>query len=113
MKLTLNIYKNSKEIEKTYTATDCDIMFGTCENLVNLMDFNFKNNEDVDNVEFISSVTNLIRGSFAEVKNILMEVFPDITDDELKRIKMSELVPLILDIVKFTFSGITKLGKKK
>lgn len=113
MKLTLNIYKNSKEIEKTYTATECDIMFGTCENLINLMDFNFKNDDDVDNVEFISTVTNLIRGSFVEVKNVLMEVFPDVTDDELKRIKMSELVLLILDIVKFTFGGITKLGKKK
>lgn len=113
MELKLNIYKNSKEIEKTYTSNDCDIMFGTCENIIALMDFNFLADETTDNDKLISAVTKIVKGSLNEVKNLLKEVFPDVTDDELKRTKVRELVQVVINIVKFTFTGIADVGKKK
>ena len=113
MELKLNIYKNSKEVEKTYTSNDCDIMFGTCENIIGLMDFDFLLDDNSDNEKLISTVTKMVRGSLNEVKNLLKEIFPGVTDDELKHTKVRELVSLVVDIVKFTFTGIADVGKKK
>lgn len=113
MELKLNIYKNSKEVEKTYISNDCDIMFGTCENLISLMDFDFLLDDDSNNEKLLSTVTNIVRGSFSEVKNLLKEVFPDVTDDELRHTKLREIVSLVVNIVKFTFTGIADVGKKK
>lgn len=113
MELKLNIYNNSKEIEKTYTSNDCDIMFGTCENIISLIDFDFLLDDDANNEKLISTVTKIVRGSLNEVKNLLKEVFPEVTDDELKHTKVKELVSLVVDIVKFTFTGIADVGKKK
>ena len=113
MELKLNIYKNSKEVEKTYTSNDCDIMFGTCENIIGLMDFDFLLDDNSDNEKLISTVTKMVRGSLNEVKNLLKEIFPEVTDDELKHTKVRELVSLVVDIVKFTFTGIADVGKKK
>lgn len=114
MELKLNIYnKNSKEIDKTYISNDCDIMFGTCENIIGLMDFDFLLDDDSNSEKLLSTVTNIVRGSFNEVKNLLKEVFPDVTDDELKNTKLREIVSLVINIVKFTFTGIADVGKKK
>lgn len=113
MELKLNIYKNSKEIEETYISNDCDIMFGTCENIISLMDFDFLVDDNADNEKLISTVTKMVRGSLGEVKNLLKEVFPDATDEELKHTKVRELVSLVIEIVKFTFTGISGVGKKK
>jgi hypothetical protein len=111
MELKLNIYKNSKEVEKTYISNECDIMFGTCENIISLMDLDFLN--DDDNTQLVVMATKIVRGSLNEVKDLLKEVFPEVTDDELKHTKVKELVNLILEIVKFTFTGIADVGKKK
>ena len=113
MELKLNIYSDSREIEKTYTSNDCDIMFGTCENIISLIDFDFLLDDDANDEKLISTVTKMVRGSLNEVKNLLKEVFPEVTDDELKRTKLRELVSLVVDIVKFTFTGIADVGKKK
>lgn len=117
MELKLNIYKNSKEIEKTYTTDECSIMFGTCENIIALMDFDFLDDNQDDKIDsnskLVLCVTKIVRGSMGEIKNLLKEVFPELTDDELRHTKINEIVSLVVDIVKFTFNGITNVSKKK
>ncbi len=117
MELKLNIYKNSKEIEKTYITDECNILFGTCENIIALMDFEFledHQNDEIDsNTKLILGVTKIVKGSINEIKNLLKEIFPELTDDELRRTKINEIVSLVVDIVKFTFNGITNVSKKK
>jgi signal transduction histidine kinase len=75
------------------------------------MDLDFLNEDD--NTQLVVMVTKIVRGSLNEVKGLLKEVFPEVTDDELKHTKIKELVDLIIEIVKFTFTGIADVGKKK
>lgn len=114
MQLKLNIYKNSREIEKTYEAGEFDIMFGTVEDLINLLDMD-KLGENASNMDFVSAIVKLVSGGKEELKMVLKEIFPEITDEELKRVKLKELVPLIKNVVKFSLGEINSVadGKEK
>ena len=45
--MKLNIYKNQKEIEKTYTIDDYDIMYGTVEDILSVFDDNWDSLESL------------------------------------------------------------------
>lgn len=119
MELTLNIYKKGgREIEKTYRTTDFDIMFGALDDVIKLVDVDSlvkgMESDDKESVNaFIATVAKLISGAFTEVKALLKEAFPEVTDEELRRVKVKELVPLILDIAKMAGLGFGSLGSKK
>lgn len=109
MDLTLNIYKNRKEIEKTYSTDEYDLMFGTLEDLIKLVDFDDLLTKK-SNTEMFDTLTRFVQNSFGEVKKLLKDIFPEATDDELRRTKVKEVVPLLVYIVKFTLKN---LGGKK
>ena len=113
MQLKLNIYKGGK-IEKTYEAGEFDIMFGTVEDLIDLLDMD-KLGKDTTDIEFVTAIVKLISGGKDKLKEILKEIFPELTDEELKRVKLKELVPLFMDIVKFSVGEISSVaaGKEK
>lgn len=111
MELKLNIY-DGREIEKTYTASECDIMFGTVEDFIALVDTD-KLSESASDKDLIVAVTKLLCGGLGEVKTLLKDVFVGVTDDELKRTKMSELVPILVRIVKFSFAEIMSIVSTK
>ena len=90
MILKLNIY-NKKNITKTYTAESYDIMFGTVEDLLNLIDLEKFNNSKND-MEFIKVVTEAVVKGFDIIKPLLKDIFEGLTDDELRNTKISEIL---------------------
>ena len=105
MQLLLNIYDpETKIIAKQYKAESVDIMFGTIEDLIEIIDID-KLSEDND-----TELTKIILMSIKKVKPLLKEVFTGLSDDELKNTKIKELIPLFIDIVKYMFTEIKVLG---
>ena len=105
MQLLLNIYDpESKVITKQYKAETVDIMFGTIEDLIEIIDVD-KLSENND-----TELTKIILLSIKKVKPLLKEVFTGLTDEELKNTKIKELIPLFIDIVKYMFAEISGLG---
>lgn len=103
MSLKLNIYNaETKEIEKTYTAETIDIMFGTVEDVIDVIDMD-KLNDDM-------TWAKVIGVAIKQLRPLLKEIFIGLTDDELKRTKIKELVPLFKDIFKFMMKEINGLG---
>lgn len=103
MQLVLNIYDSqTKLISKQYTAQTVDIMFGTIEDLIEII--------DLDNLNNDMEWAKLILMSMKKIKPLLKEVFTGVTDEELKCTKVKELVPLFLNIFKFAISEINGLG---
>lgn len=101
--LKLNIYKNDnglKTIEKTYTATEFDLMFGTIEDILNLMNVDNAGND----TDMMLQIAKNIGKCFGEIKPLLMEVFPGLTDEELKRTKVKEITIVIMTILKNAFA---------
>lgn len=101
--LRLNIY-NGKTIEKTYVAEEIDIMFGTVEDLLDVIDF--------DNLSDEKEVVKVVIKTLNNLKPFLKQIFDGLTDDEIKRTKVKELVPLFVDIVTYTMEELKALMSK-
>lgn len=101
MELKLNIYGKGT-IEKTYVTDTYDLMYGTIEDLLEIVDFDKMD----DNVE----VGKMILKILPKIKPFLKDVFDGLTDDELKRTKVKELIPLFIDICKFSLNELSSIG---
>lgn len=101
MELKLNIY-NKKEIVKTYTAETFDIMFGTVEDLIQLIDLDNVNVED--DTQLIKTAAKVCMGGMDVIKPLLKDIFDGLTDDELRCTHVSELARVLINIVKFTIN---------
>jgi DNA replicative helicase MCM subunit Mcm2 (Cdc46/Mcm family) len=90
--IRLNIYKqnNKNEIEKTYIANGYDLMLGTVEDFINII--------DVDKLNDQKAVIQMVINGYNQIKPLLKDVFPEITDDEFKRVKVKELALTIVQI---------------
>lgn len=110
MELRINIYKGRK-IEKTYTANEYDIMFGTVEDLINLVDSNSLSEKQSD-MEWFETILTFVRGAMQEIKALVKDIFPDMTDEEFKRVRIKELVRNVImpmmSLSNFHFRGTKK-----
>ena len=92
--IILNIYsaENKQEIEKTYSVNSVDLLFGTVEDLLNVIDLDKVNND--------KEVAIMIVNAWGQLKPFLKDVFPGLTDEEIKRIKINDIIPVFSDIFK-------------
>lgn len=105
MDLKLNIYEKRKVI-KTYTAETYDLMFGTVEDLLDVIDID---NIQADNrTELLKAVAKVLAHSMDIVKPLLKDVFDGLTDEELRNTKISEIVDALSNIVTYSINQITK-----
>lgn len=102
MEMKLNVYKG-REIEKTYTAETYDLMFGTLEDIISIIDLDALNNKE-ESAEFVGAVAKVVVKGFDQFKPLLKDIFSGLTDEELRRVKVSEIVPVVINVVKYAFS---------
>lgn len=111
MTLKLNIYNEKKEITKTYEADSYELMFGTIEDLIESLNLDsLKTDSDI---ELIGIATNTVLNGYHKIKHIFKDIFEGLTDDELKRTKVSELANILIKIVQFSISRIGKSAPEK
>lgn len=114
MEFKLNIYKNQREIEKTYIADTYDIMFGTVEDLVNLLDMEALRGKN-GNESLMDAIANIVTGSKELLRPLLKDVFPGLTDDELRHTKAKEVLAVVAGLAGFSLDELKALyaaGKK-
>jgi hypothetical protein len=106
MNLILKIYDDSgKNIVKSYESKTYDLMFGTVMKLMELLKV-----EDMDNqVEMLKT----IYGAWEEIKTVLAGIFPEATDDDWKHVRVKELLPMILEIAKFSVAEMFTIPTEK
>ena len=104
--LKLNIYKG-KEIEKTYVTDTFDLMFGTIEDILGLLD-GVKLGSLSDD-----AAIDLITSGIGTLKPFLKEVFDGLSDEEMRRTKVKELVPLFVKIFKYAMEELKGIGSNE
>ncbi len=110
MEMKLNIYEK-KKIIKTYTAETYDLLFGTVEDLVDILELDtLKTGSDV---EVIKLATNVITKGMDIIKPLLKDIFEGLTDDELRNTHVSEIVTVLVEVIKFAINQTTKGQKLK
>ena len=108
--MKLNICEN-KKVVKTYEADTYDLMFGTLEEVAAAVKLDeMKTDSDA---EIIKMVGKFVSGSLGTVRGLVKDVFPGITDEELKKTKVSEIAGVLVDVVKYTFEQLGTLPKPK
>lgn len=109
MKLSLNIYKNGT-VEKTYATDTVNLTYGTIEDLLAAIDLDKLGNADEANkFELGKMVFSLL----PQIKPILKDVFTGITDEEIRRTRATELIPVFVGIFKYAFEEINSLGNNE
>ena len=106
MNLILKIYDDSgKNIVKSYESKTYDLMFGTVMKLMELLKV-----EDMDNqAEMLKTIYN----AWDEIRIVLAGVFPEATNDDWKHVRVKELLPMILEIVKFSVAEMFTIPTEK
>lgn len=107
MELKLNIYKDKKckEIEKTLTVNDFELSTGVCEDALRLLKV-----DQVDDLAAMSEesqamlVLDIVTGNLERFKDLLKNVFDDLTDEDLEKTKITDIMSAVVQIVKYSFS---------
>lgn len=102
--MKLNIYKNQKEIEKTFEVNEYDIMYGTVEDIFDIL-------EGVEDTNDLDEMLKIITKSRSKLNELLLEIFGDegLTQEDLRKVKVKELVPMFIDL----FTYVAKSFKSK
>lgn len=98
--MKLNIYEKQKVI-KTYEATAYNVPFGVVEDVAGLIDMDKLNIED--ELELLKTIGGIAIRSMDTIKELLHDIFPDITDEDIRKASLSEITIILVDIIKYTF----------
>lgn len=104
MEIKLEIYDRRKVV-KTYMAESYDIMFGTVEDLISVLDLD--KIMSGDDKELVQAVAHAIPKVFNMVKPLLKDIFEGLTDEEIKHARLSDIAKCLLTIVKLSIAQIT------
>ena len=89
--MKLNIY-SGKNIVKTYEVDNYDLTYGVIEDIIEIID-----GKDLENK---NDLVNVAIDSFHLLRPLLKEVFDGLTDDELRTVKVRELIVVIIELIK-------------
>ena len=103
MKLYLNVYDEKNEVKKTCEAQTVDLEFGTVRSLMKVLNVDKMN----DSTELLSSVY----GAWEQVTGVLNRCFPDMEPEDWEHVKVKELLPVVLNILKASFTEILSIPK--
>ena len=91
--MKLNVYKNQKEIEKTYEVDNYDIMYGTVQDILALLD-------EVDDLSDNAKLFDLIKANRTKLEDLILDIFggEGLTAEEMRRVKLKEFIPVFIDL---------------
>lgn len=105
MDLKLNIYEKRK-IVKTYTAETYDLMFGTVEDLLDVIDID--NIQAGDRTELLKAIAKVLANSMNIVKPLLKDIFEGLTDEELRNTTLKNIIDVLAEVIAYSINQLTK-----
>lgn len=115
MELKLNIYNELDEVVKEYKRNSYSIRMRQLKNVLETLDIEglaVSLTDTGSNAEFIASVGRIVMNSYETVKEIVMDIFPELTEAEYEDAHLDEVVTVIVNIVKYSFKVIGLAGGK-
>jgi len=103
--LKITSKEDKKKVDKIYTAEGYDLMLGTVEDFMDIIDIDKLGN----NIE----LAKMVLKGYGQLKPLIMDIFPELTDDEYRRIKVNDLIATVSQIGKSVLENldILKSGK--
>lgn len=103
--LKITSKEDKKKVDKIYTAEGYDLMLGTVEDFMDIIDIDKLGN----NIE----LAKMVLKGYGQLKPLIMDIFPELTDEEYRRIKVNDLIAAVSQIGKSVLENldILKSGK--
>jgi hypothetical protein len=103
-----------REIEKTVTAQEFELSLGVCEDVLDIINIDMFEGglEALSNEAIFELAIPIIKSGFPFFKDLLSEIF-EVSSDEIRRTKISDIAKVIVDIVKYSISQLKSLGGNK
>lgn len=95
--MKLNIY-HGNNIVKTYEVDNYDLTYGVIEDVIEIID-----GKDLENK---NDLVNVAIDSFHLLRPLLKQVFDGLTDDELRTVKVRELIVVIVELIKASVANL-------
>lgn len=103
--LILNVYNDNDEVVKTCKAQFVELRFGAVRSIMKLL--------KVDQIETNLELMNAISNAWEQLTAILGKCFPEMEDSDWDNVKMSELIPVVVSILKSSFAKMMDIPKEK
>lgn len=117
MELELKVYKTRslKAVEKTYKENDFRLSFGACEDILHAINIElFTGNLDALSEEGkAAELTKMVIDALPVIKDILKDVFEGLTDDELKRTSIQDIVKVVVSIITYATTSLNRSVPEK
>lgn len=97
-KMILNVYDDHDNIVKSCEGKLVEIKFGTIRAIMKLL--------NVENIKDTGELVKAIYSAWEKLTNVLERCFPEMEDEDWDNIRLRELVPLVLEIVKFSAANL-------
>lgn len=96
MELKLNVYDEEDNVIKTVKSEAMELRFGSIRSLMKLL--------NIDDINDTAQLLSAVYGAWEQLTKILNGCFPDMEDEDWDNVKISELIPVVMNILKFSFS---------
>ena len=96
--LILNVYDDEDKVVKTSKAEIVDLKFGSIRRLMKLL--------NIDDMNNTAELFKTVYSAWDQITRVLNSCFPDMTDDDWDNVKVSELMPVLISILKYSFTKI-------
>lgn len=103
--MKLNVYNKDGEIIKTVEGRNIDIKFGHIRSIMKLL--------NVDNIDDTYDILNYVYSAWEKLTEILSECFPEMEEEDWENVRIKELIPELIQIIKDSFAEILTIPKEK
>ena len=89
---SLKVYDKDDNVIKECTAVDCDLKFGSIRKIMALL--------KIEDTNDISALFHIIYDAWDQLELVLSECFPDMTEEDWDNVKIKELIPTMILLIK-------------
>ncbi len=99
--IKLNVYDEDDNIIKTVEAQFVELRFGTIRGLMELL--------NVENIDDTGELLKTVYQAWDKLTSIMNKMFPDLNEDDWDNLKLSEVIPVLLRILRTSFVQILSI----
>ena len=101
--MIINVYDDEGNVIKTCEAVSVKLKFGAIRSLMELL--------NVENIENSTELLKTIYSAWEELITILNKCFPDMEYEDWDNVELNELIPVTVEILKYSFGEILKIPR--
>ena len=94
----INVYDKDNNVVKTCEAVDAELKFGAIRSIMKLL--------NIDSINDTGELLKVIYSAWEQLTVILSQCFPDMKENDWDFVKLDELVPVVVGILRASFGKI-------